>query len=323
VRSPYRARVAAFGVCLALASFVLVPVWAGAAAARPAPPSGTCGRAVEFKASNFGRSTKIDNRFLPLKPGTQLVLEGRSNVTGQSLPHTVTFTVTDLVKRIDGVWNLVMWDVDISDGVVTEAELAFFAQDKEGNVWSMGEYPEEYQDGKFVGAPNTWISGQGATPGIHMLEDPLERLGGSRYLQGYVPGIDFLDCAKVFAKDQTAKVPAGTYRNVLVTDETSPLEDPNAHQRKYHAPGVGIVQVGAANDPQGETLVLTKINRLSGQALSHAREQALKLERRAYQVSREYKTTAPAQQCTPLKPRAKLLPNQVAPICPGDDDDDD
>ena len=317
MRSLHRARIATFGVFLALSSVVLVPVGASAAASHPAPPPGTCVPAEQFRASNFGRSTRIDNRFLPLKPGTQFVLEGVSNATGQRLPHTVTFTVTDLVKLVDGVWNLVMWDVDISDGVLTEAELAFFAQDKADNVWNTGEYPEEYEDGRFVGAPKTWISGQRATPGIHMLANPLARLGGPRYLQGYVPDIDFLDCAQVFAAHQTARVPAATYTNVLVTDETSPLDDPNAHQRKYHAPGVGIVQVGAVGDPEGETLVLTKINRLGAQALARARAEALKLEQRAYRISRDYRSTAPAFQCIPLSALGKLLPGQVeAMACP-------
>jgi hypothetical protein len=317
LRSLHRARIATFGVFLALASVVLVPAGAKAVAPRPAPPHGTCVAAEHFRANDFGRSTRIDNRFLPLKPGTQLVLEGVSNRTGLRLPHTVTFTVTDLVKLVDGVWNLVMWDVDITQGEVKEAELAFFAQDKASNVWSMGEYPEEYEDGQFAGAPNTWISGQRATPGIHMLANPLARLGGPRYLQGYVPGIDFLDCAQVFAANQTARVPAATYTNVLVTDETSPLDDPNAHQRKYHAPGVGIVQVGAVNDPEGETLVLTKINRLDAQALARARAEALKLERRAYQISPEYRATAAAFRCISASSLGKLLPGQVeAMFCP-------
>jgi hypothetical protein len=272
---------------------------------------------VKFRASDFGQSTKIDNRFLPLKPGTQLVLEGVSNATGERLPHTVTFTVTDLVKLVDGVWNLVMWDVDTSGRVLSEAELAFFAQDNADNVWSMGEYPEEYENGRFAGAPNTWISGQSATPGVHMLANPLAGLGGPRYLQGYVPDIDFLDCAQVFATNQTVQVPAATYTNVLVTDETSPLDDPNAHQRKYHAPGIGIVQVGAVDDPEGETLVLTRINHLGAQALAHARAEALKLEQRAYQISTVYRTTAPAFRCTPLGPSGKLLPGQAEAIaCP-------
>jgi hypothetical protein len=299
----------------ALATVLLIPSAAGAAAGHPSPPAGTCNPFTPFRDQDFGRSTKIDNRFLPLAPGTQLTLEGRANTGGAPLPHTVVFTVTDLVKHIDGVYSLVMWDVDISDGQKTEAELAFFAQDRSGNVWNVGEYPEEYEDGKFVGAPNTWISGQRAVGGVHMPAQP--QLGRPAYLQGFAPAIEFLDCAKVFARQQTVCVPVQCYGNVLVTDETSPLADPSAHQRKHHAPGVGIVQIGAVGDPEGETLVLTKFAHLAPHALAEARQEAMKLERHAYQVSDVYRRTTPARQCLPIATVPPTLPEDLSSlICP-------
>ena len=71
---------------------------------------------VPYVASNFHRSTRIDNRFLPLVPGTQFVLEGVANRGGGLLPHKVVFTVTDVVKTIDGVQNVVVWDNDFNEG---------------------------------------------------------------------------------------------------------------------------------------------------------------------------------------------------------------
>jgi hypothetical protein len=299
----------------ALALVVLLPGAAGAAPGYPSPPAATCKPFKPYLATDFGRSTRIDNRFLPLDPGTQLTLEGRANTGGAALPHTVVFTVTDLVKQIDGVYSLVMWDVDISDGQKTEAELAFFAQDKAGNVWNLGEYPEEYENGAFVGAPSTWISGQRAVGGVHMPADP--QLGKPAYLQGYAPRIDFLDCAQVFAKNQTVCVPVKCYGDVLVTDETSPLTDPGAHQRKHHAPGVGIVAIGAVDDPEGETLVLTKLKHLGPHALAEAREEALKLERHAYQVSEVYRRTPVAVPCVPADAAARQMPQpNTSLICP-------
>jgi hypothetical protein len=298
-----------------LALMLLIPVAVGAAAGHPSPPARTCRPFTEFMASDFGRSTKIDNRFLPLVPGTQLSLEGRANTGGAALPHTVVFTVTDLVKQIDGVYSLVVWDVDISDGQKAEAELAFFAQDKAGNVWNLGEYPEEYEQGKFVGAPNTWISGQRAVGGVHMPANP--QLGKPAYLQGFAPRIDFLDCAQVFAMGERVCVPVTCFDNVLVTDETSPLADPGAHQRKHHAPGVGIVQIGAVDDPEGETLVLIKLKHLGPHALAEAREEALKLDRHAYQVSEVYRQTPPAVPCVPIRPATLLPPGLIGSLsCP-------
>ncbi len=254
----------------------------------------SCDPLTRFDSNNFSNPTTIDNRWLRLIPGMQLTLDGYANRGGGLLPHQVVFTVTDVTKVIDGVRTVVIWDRDISEGQLAEAELSFFAQDDAGNVWNLGEYPEEYEDGTFLGAPSTWIAGlAGAEGGIHMLATP--QLGTSWYLQGSAPTIGFLDCAKVFKKGETICVPVKCYTDVLVTDEVIPLDQTGGHHLKYHAPTVGIVQVGAVADKEGETLVLTKNVRLSPSALAKARQAALKLDKHGYQVSDVYRQTPPAQ----------------------------
>lgn len=259
-----------------------------------------CSEAAPFDATNFPRIPRIDNQWLPLVPGTRLVLEGRADRGGGPLPHQVAFTVTDLVKVIDGVPNVVVWDRDIQDGEIAEAELAFFAQDLDGNVWNpggnvwnLGEYHEEYEDGQFVGAPSTWFSGIGdAHGGIHMLANP--QRGTGWYLQGSVPSIEFLDCARVSRTDETTCVPVRCFDEVLVTDETSPLEPGSGIQRKYHAPGVGVVQVGAVGGAEREILQLVESRRLTARELATARASALALERHAYRSNPIYQQTEPA-----------------------------
>ena len=109
---------------------------------------------------NFSASTRVDNRWHPLVPGTQFVFEGRSNRGLGRLPHRVIFTVTGLTKRIHGVDTVVLFDRDINRGKLLEAEITFFAQDDDGNVWNFGEDPDEYApDGSFDGAPSTGRSG--------------------------------------------------------------------------------------------------------------------------------------------------------------------
>jgi hypothetical protein len=104
-----------------------------------------------------------------------------------------------------------------------------------------------------------------------------------------------LDCAKVFQMQQKTCVPVGCYEDVLITDERSPLEPESGHQRKYSASGVGTVRVGAIDDPEGETLVLTEASKLSPQDLAKVREEALKLEKNAYKVSKLYRQTPPVE----------------------------
>src|SRR5687768_12049769 len=68
----------------------------------------------DFDRRNFSDSTRIDNRWHPLVPGTQFVYEGESDRGQGRRPHQVIFTVTDLTKVINGVRTVVLWDRDIN-----------------------------------------------------------------------------------------------------------------------------------------------------------------------------------------------------------------
>lgn len=263
----------------------------------PAPPQSPglveCGASNVFRHRRFSDPTKIDNKWLPLIPGRVFVFDGVANRGGGLLPHRVIFTVTSLTKVIDGVPSVAMWDRDYNNGVLQEAELAFFAQDDEGNIWTMGEYPEEYERGVFIGAPDTWFQGfEGADAGINV---PGNLPIGTIFLQGWVPGIRFLDCGMVYTENVSTCVPYNCYEGVLEVDEWSPLELASGHQRKYYAPGVGFVRVGAVDDPEGETLVLTNLLHLTPDGLEEANREALKLEARGYEVSPAYQRTPPMQ----------------------------
>jgi hypothetical protein len=263
----------------------------GAALASSGTPP--CGPGATFEAAAFPAQPLIDNRWLPLTAGTQLVYDGVTNRNGTAIPHRVIFTVTDVTKVVAGVRSVVVWDVDESDGRVAESELAFFAQDVHGTVWNVGEYPETFRrNGEFDGAPDTWIAGvAGALPGIHMRARP--RLD-TPYLQGFSPDIGFFDCAEAVARHQPSCTPFDCFRHTLVTNEWSPLEPDGGRQVKVHAQGVGIVSISALEDPEGETLALVDVVRLSGDALAAAREEALRLDRRAYRFADVYRDTPPA-----------------------------
>ena len=256
-----------------------------------APP---CKTAAQFDPANFPNPPKIDNQWNPLAPGMQFVFSGEADRGEGLLPHRVETTVTDLTKMINGVRAVVLLEKDVNEGDLEEAELRFEGQDNAGNIWNLGEYPEEYEDGKFDGAPDTWISGlEKAEAGNLMLADP--QLGTPEYLQGWSPDIDFLDCAKVSKMEQKTCVPVGCYENVMIIDERSPLEPESGHQLKYYAPGVGTVRVGFIDDPEGEKLVLVEASRLSPEDLAKVRQEALKLEKNAPKRSKLYGQTQPME----------------------------
>ena len=272
--------------------------FADRADAKPAPS--LTGSASDFKRAQFDNSTSITNRWMPLKPGTQYVYEGSAILEGEKSrsARRVVSTVTDVGKPIAGVQTLVVLEKDYTAGQLGEAEIAFFAQDNAGNVWLLGEYPEEYENAKFVDAP-TWITGQkGARAGIAMLANP--RLGSPEYSQGFAPPpAEFNDRARVYKTGQRTCTPVDCYKNVLVTEEFEPGA-PGAFQLKYYAPGVGNVRVGwrGAKEQEKETLELVSLKQLSPQALAKARKEAIALDKRAYKNSKE--VYAKTQSAKPL-----------------------
>jgi hypothetical protein len=267
----------------------------------PSTPSATKANPVvgpEKKSlanATFSRSTVIDNKWFPLRPGMQYIYEGVTIEDGERIPHRLVLTVTDFTKEIGGVRNVVMWDRDFAAGVLEEAELAFFAQDDDGKLWHFGEYPEVYENGKRVEAPS-WIHGiQGAAAGITVKPDA--KLGDSSFAQGWGPAVAWSDRARVYRSGQKTCVKAGCYNNVLIMDEFS-FDEPGAHQLKYYAPGVGLVRVGwYGNDPTKETLELVRIVQASPETMAFIQQQALRLERSAYNVSKNvYALTKPMER---------------------------
>lgn len=258
-------------------------------------PIPTDGKLENFDVNNFNESsTNIDNFWFPLKPGTQWAYEGVSLEKGEEVSHRVIFTVTDLTKVIGGVETVVVWDQDFAAGELVETELAFFAQDKEGVVWYFGEYPEEYEEGKFIAAP-AWIHGlEDARAGISMKKDP--ELGTPSYSQGWGPKVNWTDRGQVSQVGQKFCVPFNCYENVLVIEESN-QEEPNAFQLKYYAPGIGNIRVGwTGEDPAKETLELIDFRQLSPEELEEVRQEALELEKRAYERSRDvYGQTQPIE----------------------------
>jgi hypothetical protein len=82
---------------------------------------------------------------------------------------------------------------------------------------------------------------------------------------------------------------------VLITDETSPLDPESGHQRKFYAPGVGNVRIAAVGG-DGETLRATAIKHLRGGWMRQPDSAVLRLERRAYKVSADYRATPPMER---------------------------
>jgi hypothetical protein len=229
-------RLPALAPAAALTAVIALSVAGGSAAVsrsqRPGELAPTHGRyAPTIHPANFvGR---IDNRYLPYEPGTRFHFDG----TRGSTPQTDDEVVLRRTVRIVGVRCTVVRDTVSEHGRAVERTDDFYAQDRQGNVWYMGENSFELQHGRFVKASDSWKSGvDGAHPGIIMPAHPRPR---DAYRQEYYPPGKALDQARVIRLDGRLSVPYGTFRRLLVTRERSPLE-PQV-ERKYYAPGVGEI----------------------------------------------------------------------------------
>lgn len=260
-------------------------------AATPPPVS-----AEDFHRQAFTSPTLVDNQWSPLRPGTRFEYVGSARDGADRIARHMIVTVTNLTKNIGDVRTVVIWTTDFDDGQLSEDELAFQAQDDDGNLWHIGEYPEEYDNGKLDKVP-AWINGvAGATAGIAMEANP--RLGNPDYAQGFAPApINWADRSRNYKTGQRTCVPAGCYDDVLVVEEYE-ADKPGAAQLKYYAPGVGLVRVGwtGPKEKEREVLVLKEVRQLSATETARARTEALKVERRAYRISKDvYGTTPPSQ----------------------------
>jgi hypothetical protein len=289
----------------------------GATPPTPTPVSEDPEQKLEtLDPNNFANPTQIDNEWMPVKPGTRMVYEGTTiDDEGAAVPHRIVVNVTDLTKMIGGVRTAITWDLDYSDNQLAESELVFLAQDNDGNVWRMGEYPEGYDEGKIIEAP-AWLHGlQEARAGIMMQAKP--QPGTPSYAQGWGPAVDWTDRGRVDQLGQQTCVPVDCYDDVLVIAETSRSE-PGAEQLKYYARGVGNVRVGwrGEGEKTRETLELVELTQLSAAELAEVRERALEQEKRAYELSKEvYAYTVPAEhpEGTGGAPAAPAAPTSAAP----------
>jgi hypothetical protein len=272
---------------LSTAGFMLLPEAGARTAKRTGEPLET------LKPNDFGRAAGITNKWMPMKSGTRWIYEGSTiEDDGKIVPHRIEVTTTDLTKTVGGVCTTVSYDIDYTDNELVEAELTFYAQDNNGSVWLLGEYPEEYEDGKLTKSP-AWIHGvQGARAGIMMQANPL--LGTPSYSQGWAPAVGWTDRGVTYQMQQKVVGPVGEFDDVLVIKESARAE-PDAEQLKYYAPGVGNVRVGWTGTKKvKEVLELIKVEQLDPSALGEIRGKALNLEKSAFKHSKNiYGRTTP------------------------------
>ena len=213
----------------------------------PEPPA--------FDPRNFSNEETIGNPYLTFTPGTTFKYESE---TEEGTEEDVV-TVYNETKEILGVTARVVQDTVYLDGELIEDTFDWYAQDKEGTVWYMGEDSKEYDNGEVVSTEGSWEAGvDGAQPGIIMEADPQV---GDSYRQEYYPG-HAEDAAKVVSLSEEVTVPFGTFTNCLQTRDVN-LLDPAENEDKYYCTNVSGVTLEVAVD-SGERTELIDFNQSNG-----------------------------------------------------------
>ncbi len=195
--------------------------------------------AAAVDPSDFVRH--ITNPYLPWKPGSVWVYRGtKDGVTQRDVVKVLYRT-----KSILGITATVVTDVATHNGRVLERTSDWYAQDRAGNVWYLGERTAAYEGGT-VDTSGSWQAGvDGAQPGIVMTATPQV---GDTHRQEYWPG-QAEDQYWLVDLRQHVSVPLGTYTHANLTLEWTRLE-PGVIDRKYYVRDIGVVLETSAQGPR-------------------------------------------------------------------------
>jgi hypothetical protein len=207
------------------------------------------------KASHFGRnSTLVTNSWFPLAHGSVYVYDGQKD--GKAARDVMT--VTHKTKLITGIRALPVADRLYLNGVLAERTTDWYAQDKKGTVWYLGEKTAELNaKGKVTSTEGSFLNGRdGAKGGIFM---PAHPAVGQSFQQESFKG-EAEDRFRILSLATSITTPAVSSQQAMLTEETTPLE-PGTVDHKYYVQGIGTVkeqQVAGFTDPsQAEVTQLT------------------------------------------------------------------
>ncbi len=173
--------------------------------AQTAPPAGLPQGAEPVRLDPANFTTGIDNPYMPVRPGSVWVYSDRDP---SGAPQRDVVRVLKRTKVIAGVRALVVHDRATRGSRLIEDTFDWFAQDKQGNVWYLGEATQAYSNGTRSSTAGSWEAGVGgAQPGVVM---PAHPAPGLQYRQEYRRGAAE-DHARVLSVDDQVQAPFGHF----------------------------------------------------------------------------------------------------------------
>lgn len=190
---------------------------------------------TSFNLENCNFASSGENSYFVLEPGYRVILGGQED--GKELE--LVMTVLNETKVVEGVETRVVEEKETEGGNLVEVSRNYFAICKPtNNAIYFGEEVDMYKDGKIVSHEGAWLAGEnGSQAGMIM---PGKAEVGLKYYQEIAPGVAE-DRAEIISVNDTLNTPAGTFKQVLKTEETNPLK-PGVEEFKFYAPGIGLIQ---------------------------------------------------------------------------------
>jgi hypothetical protein len=206
----------------------------------------------------FGDPLTFTNEFFPFEPGAFKLYRGKSEGVKTAVVDVFEDDTRDFDWGGGTVETRLLREVEFEGGELSEISSNWFAQADDGSVYYFGETVDIYEDGEIVSHEGSWLVGgptepgdpdETATaddPGLIMPANP--EVGDTFKPEDLAPIVD--ETVEVLSLDETMKVEAGKFTDVMKVEETSVLSE--GSETKWHARGVGVIKT----KEKGENLKL-------------------------------------------------------------------
>jgi hypothetical protein len=180
------------------------------------------------------------NSYFILRPGYQLIFEGKEDKKN----HQLTDTVLNETKIVNGTKVGILEEKEFEEGKLIEISKNYLAVCRPTNdIFYFGEDVDIYKNGKIVkqeGLSESWHAGvNNARAGMFI---PAKPELGMKYYSEFAPKIA-QDRNEIKNLTDVVDTPAGKFEHVLKVEETTPLE-PGVKEYKFWASGTGLIQDG-------------------------------------------------------------------------------
>lgn len=204
--------------------------------------------AFQFKPENF--VSGVNNPYFSIVPGRKYFYDG-ADPEGIKIHKEIL--ASDQEREIAGVKALATWTREWRDNSLVSDNKSWYAQDKDGNVWLLGEKDQDIF-GKFIRSNGSeWFAGENdAKAGIIVPAAPKPGLE----LPGVFNGLQE-EKTEILGIDEKIKVPEGELANCLKVREFSNAEE-KKEWHNYYCKGSANLSLEVVPDTFGK-IELTRI----------------------------------------------------------------